>query len=545
MDVLIWLFRLIRGLFRLFGLGSAAPRAKGSHGTARWASRWEQLRSGAVRGDGVLLGRGAFRRLLRFSTDGMVMVFATMGAGKGLGVVIPSLLTYQGSMVVTDPKGENYAITRRQRATFGKVRMLNPADLLHSDRWNPMDMLRAGTPTVVDDAAALAALMVKPDARESHWDDKAQSVLKALLLHTLEEPPASRTLATVRRLSSGQRETLIATLDDIATHSPSMAAREIAAGVLSSAIDSDGDFSPEFGSILSNLQKATEPWSAGAPAGMLSSSSTFNMAELTDEITTLYLCVDEEFLDTYDRWLRVMVGCVLKTLTRAKTRRPKRKVVLMLDEVAVLGRLDTLEKQSGLLRAYCTPVLIWQNLAQIYKNYGQEDGAAFLANASARVFFGVNDNLTAEYVAQMLGHTTTLSSSTGTSMAAGGWETKSRQEGQAESGYWLLDPAEVQRLPLERLIVKYRNLPYPVFGRRLDYRYMLSLCGLWDKWQAGSPPDMNNEPPPPEAGGQAAKPAPSPTPHSLARAAPVTLARPADGPLTHATYPGFDVTRTL
>ncbi|WP_132665670.1 MULTISPECIES: hypothetical protein [unclassified Rhizobium] len=58
-------------------------RKGGSHGSARWASRWQQWRGGAITGEGVILGRGAFRRLLRFSTDGMVMVFAAMGVGQG------------------------------------------------------------------------------------------------------------------------------------------------------------------------------------------------------------------------------------------------------------------------------------------------------------------------------------------------------------------------------------------------------------------------------------------------------------------------------
>lgn len=93
---------VVRGTFHLVGRVQGRRKAQG---TARWATRWEQWWYGAIRGDGVVLGRGAFGRLLRFSSDGMVMVFAAMGAGKGLGVVIPSLLTYRGSMVVTDPKG--------------------------------------------------------------------------------------------------------------------------------------------------------------------------------------------------------------------------------------------------------------------------------------------------------------------------------------------------------------------------------------------------------------------------------------------------------
>lgn len=499
MDVLLFLAKLTWMVltlpFKLVGWGyrrhRQGNRKGGTHGSSRWARRWEQWWYGAIRGDGIILGRGAFRRLLRFSTDGLVMVFAATGAGKGLGVVIPSLLTYRGSMVVTDPKGENYAITRRQRHKFGKVRMLNPTDLPHSDRYNPMDIIRAGTDTEVDDAGALAALMVKPDARESHWDDKAISTLKCLILHILHEPAASRTLSQVRKLSAGGRETLHATLVDISTSSPSNAAREIASAILSSSVDVDHNFMPEFSSILSNVQKATEPWSKTSPAGMLSNSSTFKLSDLTDEVTTLFLCVDEDLLDVYDRWLRVMVGCVLKTMTRAKAKRPKRKVVLLLDEAAVMGRLDALETQAGLLRAYCTPVLIWQNMPQIYRVYGEQAAKAFLANATARVFFGINDNDTAQYVATMLGNTTTLSSSTG--ISRNGYGSDSRSEGASESGYYLLDASEVQR-SLTRTIVKLRNVPYPILGRRIDYRKIWCWYGLWDRW-TGAPPQGLNAPP--------------------------------------------------
>jgi len=482
---LLWrlLFFILRRLLRL----KRKPARKGaSHGSARWATCWEQLRHGALTGEGVILGKGAFGRLLRFSSDGMIMVFAAMGAGKGLGIVIPALLAYTGSMLVTDPKGENYDITHRKRREYGKVRMLNPADLAHSDRYNPMDIIRRGTPMEADDAASLAALMVKPDARESHWDDKAISLLKALILHTLSEPAPSRTLANVRRLSIGSPELFKATLTEIADESPSLAAREIAAGFLTSAGGNDGSFSTEFSSILSNVQKATEPWSSGSPGGQLSQSSTFDLSELTTETVTLYLCVDEDLLATYERWLRVMVGCTLKTLTRAKTKLPKRKVVLLLDEVAILGRLDVLERQSGILRAYCTPVLIWQSLNQITKIYG-EDAKAFLANASARVFFGTNDNDTAHYVATMVGQTTTYSHSTSNSA------TFNTSQSRSESGYWLIDPSEVQRLPLTRIIVKFRNVPYSILGRRIDYRKMRRWRGWWDRWGASRPSSVPSE----------------------------------------------------
>lgn len=496
MDVIIFLWRLVtKGWDRAFGGRNVRRRKGGTHGSARWLGRIGQLWHGVLGAEGVILGRGAFRRFVRFTRDGFVMVFASTGAGKGLGIVIPTLLSYRGSIVVTDPKGENYAITRRRRSDFGKVYMLNPSDLLHSERFNPLDIIRRGTPSETDDARALANLMRIPDSdKENHWDTKSESLLTALILHTLHEPPPSRTLGTVRRYSVGTTNTFLASLQNIADTSPSLMAREIIMASLTSSTDSEGRFSDEFKSILSSLQKATEPWSNNAAAGQLAASSTFHLSELTSDIISLYLCVEEDVLKVYGPWLRVMVGCILKTLTRAKETVPARKVVLLLDEVAVLGRLEPLESQAGLLRAYCTPVLIWQNLPQIFKVYGRDDAEALLAHASARVFFGINDNTTASYVADMIGNATSHASSVGLSESDARLGGERRQQTRSESGYWLKDPAELQSLPLNRVIVKILNVPHAIFGRRLDYRKVLRWRGHWDRWRASARAGFGQEP---------------------------------------------------
>ncbi|OYZ99750.1 MAG: hypothetical protein B7X99_06765 [Rhizobiales bacterium 17-65-6] len=494
MDVLLflckavwWLLRILgRGVLGLFGLARRDRHARrdGAHGTARFAYRWELLFGGVLSGKGPVIGRGPWRRLMRFTHDGLMFVFATTGAGKGVGIVIPTLLDYPGSILVTDPKGENYAITRRRREQLGSVRMLNPTDLAASDRFNPLDMIRVGSDLEADDAKAVARLMVKPDAQEAHWDDKAISLLTALILHTLREPPETRTLAHVRALSVGGPETFRATLEEIAYRSTSTLAAEIASGFLGQIGDDPGRTSEEFKSVLSNVAKATEQWSAGSPAGRLSASSTFSLNELVDGVCTLYLCVDEELLQVYERWLRVMTGCVLATLTRAKYRpRSRYRVVLLLDEVAVLGPLDPLENQSGLLRAYCTPVLIWQSMPQMAAVYGEKRAGAFLANATCRVFFGVNDNDTAEYVATMVGNTTTFTSSFGVSQASDALIRHNQQQGKSESGYWLLDPSEVQRLPVTRLVAKFRDIECSTLVRRIDYRRAWRWRGLWDTWR--------------------------------------------------------------
>lgn len=472
-------------------------RSQGALGTARWATGWELFRAGVYRGAGPVVGKGSWGRLMRFNTDGVVQVFASTGSGKGLGVVIPTLLDYPGSMVVTDVKGENFAITARARAKRGKVVMLNPSNLTASDRFNPLDLIRKGTAEEADDARMLADLMILRDSADGHWSDKSTSVLAMLILHAVHDPnPDNRTLAHVRKLSVGTPEVMRERLADIARDAAASLASSIAMG-FQGTIGNDGGQHPEFASILSDLHKATEPWTEGTPAGRLSSHSTFSLEELNGQDTvTIFLCVDEEKLRTYRRWLRVMAGLTMAAIMRGKyAARPKHKPLLLLDEVRMLGYLDVLAESAGLLRAYCTPVLIWQNMPQVRSVYGQ--GAdAFLANASCRVFFGIADNDTAHQVSQICGQTQVEVRSAGTSQASDAWLRENRSQGESEGGYWLIDPSEVQRLGVDEVIVKMRHVKYPIFTRRLDYRHVIRWAGRWDHWAGNTPPKKAKTRPP-------------------------------------------------
>ena len=104
------------------------------------------------------------QKLLRYNQpEGSVIVFAPQGAGKGVGIVIPNLLDYRGSIICTDPKGENYAVTARRRSEFGPVWRLNLADPTASHSFNPLDIIIPGSPTALDDAKVLADLMLPHD----------------------------------------------------------------------------------------------------------------------------------------------------------------------------------------------------------------------------------------------------------------------------------------------------------------------------------------------------------------------------------------------
>lgn len=463
--------KLVRALLRWCG-----SNPDGGLGTARFATRWEMLRAGVRRGQGPIVGRVG-RSFLRFNKDGMVTVFAPMGAGKGVGIVIPNLLSYKGSIVCTDIKGENRSITERQRRRMGKVRALDTRKPRCSDKFNPLDMVRTGTWHERDDAEALAKLMVMPDGHESHWDSKAEGMIACLILYTVRLEQQRRTLSQIRNFSTLPPESFKQLLQTIGRDGPVTAA-ELAASFL--AMES----SEEFKSVLSNVEKATRVWSAGGPAAHVTSESTFSLAELVDQTTTLYLVVDEEKLSVYAGFLRVMVGCAINALTRAKGRkRPRHKVLMLLDEAAALGSLEPLERGVGYLRAYCTPMLIFQDMHQLkslYRRWG-----SFLANSTCKVFFNIADLDAARFVSEMLGQTTSFSRSEGTSQANTDLLRQQLSSGQSEAGRWLLDPSEVLRLPGKRSIVLYRSdiLRFAVFATKVNYRSWLHF-GWWGKYDS-------------------------------------------------------------
>ena len=482
MAIVSWrLTRLIVLLLWMVLRALLQRRHIGKLGSARFASSWEMMLAGVRRGTGPIVGRSG-RSFLRFNRDGMIAVFAPMGAGKGVGIVIPNLLSYRGSIVCTDIKGENFAITARHRRKLGPVYVLNTASPTVSDVFNPMDMIRVGTWHEKDDAEALAKLMVTPERQDSHWDSKAEGLLTCLILHAVRQEPNLRTLAHVRTLSTLGPESLKELLNTIAS-----AGSRHAAELATSFLSMEG--SEEFRNVLSNTEKATRVWSAGSPAGEISGRSSFQLADLVDNVGTLYLIVDEEKLAVYAGFLRVLVGCVINALTRSKSgKRPKRKVLLLLDEAAALGRLEPLERGVGFLRAYCTPLLVFQDMAQLKTLYQRAN--SFLANATCKVFFNVSDLDAAKFVSEIIGHTTTAARNRSVSQTNTELIRESHSSGLSETGRWLLDPAEVMRLPGHRSIILYRSdiLRFPVLARKVNYRAWRHWYwwGRYDRW--GSTP---------------------------------------------------------
>src|SRR5690606_8682698 len=162
---------------------------------------------------GVLDGQPLF-----YSGKAHLLTAAPARQGKGINVVIPNLLHFQGSVFVTDPKGELAAVTAAHRAErLGqKVYILNPWGLhgLPQHRCNPLQPLRdaANDPALIrgvaDEAKALALqLLPEPeDSRNRYFREGARTILRAVMLHLATRgAPATCTLPEMWRVLSNTK----------------------------------------------------------------------------------------------------------------------------------------------------------------------------------------------------------------------------------------------------------------------------------------------------------------------------------------------------
>jgi type IV secretion system protein VirD4 len=156
-----------------------------TYGSARWALPAEIRSSGLTGPAGVFLGRKD-DDYLRHEGPEHVMAFAPTRSGKGVGLVVPTLLSWPGSAVIHDIKGENWTLTAGWRARFSHCLLFNPTDA-RSAAYNPLLEVRRGMHEVRD-VQNIADILVDPEGaleRRNHWEKTSHALLVGAILHVL------------------------------------------------------------------------------------------------------------------------------------------------------------------------------------------------------------------------------------------------------------------------------------------------------------------------------------------------------------------------
>lgn len=379
--------------------------------------------------------------LLEFAEDGHLLTIAPTRSGKGASQIIPNLLTYGGSCLVIDIKGENCAITAEHRkAMFPGSRIVTfaPFDDV-SDTYNPFDYIRVdpdGSPNsyTFDDVRLLSEMLVPARPRQEFWDLEARNLVTMLLFFVAthyRRGHSDRCMQRVVQLlfprdyippveqGKGSRESAFnASLNEMGE-----AAKADENTVLISLLNTFQDHDEKVrAGILSTCRATMNIWlSERLQLATLRSSFQFSdlkasMCRPLDQNpapTTIYLIIPPEYLRDYSPVLRMLVGLAAIELTRPGEwmekpgwrEHPPCPVLFLLDEFPALGHMPPIAQGVAYLAGY--GVQLWtfaQSIGQLKDLYG-DNWSTFMSNAGAACYFGVSDPDLAELLSKQLGNT--------------------------------------------------------------------------------------------------------------------------------------------
>jgi type IV secretion system protein VirD4 len=378
-----------------------------TYGSARWATRQEIRAAGLTAPDGVVLGKFE-RDYLRHNGAEHVLCFAPTRSGKGVGLVVPTLLTWPGSCIVHDIKGENWALTSGFRSRHGRVLLFDPTNP-EAAAYNPLLEVRRGE-WEVRDVQNVADVLVDPEGsleRRNHWEKTSHALLVGAILHVLYAEP-DKTLAGVAGFLSDPKRPIEVTLRAMMTtaHLGEAGPHPVIASAARELLNkSENERSGVLSTAMSFLGLYRDPVVA-----KVTRYCDWRIRDLVegDRPATLYLVVPPSDISRTKPLVRLILNQIGRRLTedlQAKGRR--RRLLLMLDEFPALGRLDFFESALAFMAGYgLKSFLIAQSLNQIEKAYGPNN--AILDNCHVRVSFATNDERTAKRVSDALGTATEM-----------------------------------------------------------------------------------------------------------------------------------------
>ena len=471
-------------------------------GSSRWATSKQMKHAGLYKADGVFLGRTE-KEYIRHDGAEHVIAIAPTRSGKGVGLVVPTLLSWTDSAIIHDIKGENWELTSGWRSTFSHCLLFDPTNP-ESAKYNPLLEVRMGE-TEVRDVQNIADILVDPEGmleRRNHWEKTAHSLLVGAILHILyaeKEKTLSRAASFLSDPSRSFEDTLWVMMKtnhlgdglNAKVHPVvAQAAREL-------LNKSDNERSGVLSTAMSFLSLYRDPVVA-----KVTSACDWRISDLVSATrpVSLYLVVPPSDISRTKPLVRLILNQIGRRLTErlnADNGTKRHKVLFMLDEFPALGRLDFFESALAFMAGYgLRAFLIAQSLNQIEKAYGQNN--AILDNCHVRVVFATNDDRTAKRISDAIGSTTEMRAMrnyAGHRLAP--WLAHvmvSRQETARQ----LITPGEVMQLPSDEELVLLAGFS-PIKANKIRY---FSDQNFTDR--VLSPHDIS-----PVSGGYPGAPAPS------------------------------------
>ncbi|WP_319764071.1 type IV secretory system conjugative DNA transfer family protein [Maridesulfovibrio sp.] len=474
---MIFVFPQLVALFVIVATMRKIKAVEDIHGTAHWAEKKEIKNAGLLGGSGVYVGGWQNKKVLhylRHSGPEHIMAFAPTRSGKGVGLVLPTLLSWGESSIILDIKGENWALTSGWRKAQGhKVMKFDPTDTTNgSAHYNPLAEIRLGGPYAIPDAQNIASMIVDPDGKglKDYWNKAAFGFFGGAILHCLIHfqinegrhatlNDLSLMLADEDRDMSELFEEML-TNDHVAdlqtlfgdsmSEEAKIAIRKfIAAAAREMLNKADAELSGVVSTAVANMALYRDPVVNWATSGC-----DFRIADLmnSEQPVSLYLVIRPSDIDRLRPLVRLILNIVLRRLTEEMEfsagevkANYKYRLLLMLDEFTSLGKMEIFERALAFMAGYgIKSYIIVQDLAQLQSAYGKDE--SIMSNCHLRIAYAPNKIETAQILSKMCGETTIIQKKTSLSGTRSGHMNRANIS-ISEAKRALLTPDECMRLP--------------------------------------------------------------------------------------------------
>jgi type IV secretion system protein VirD4 len=438
------------------------------HGSARWGRFGDMRRAGYLRRysaiTGPIFGKTTGPRWLGYYlTNGdqpHSLVVAPTRAGKGVGVVIPTLLTFNGSILALDVKGELFELTSRARRDRGDlVFKFAPLDRDgRTNSYNPvLDIVNLPPERQFSETRRLAVNLIASKGKGAEgFIDGARDLFVAGILACIER--GTPTIGAVYDLFAqpGEKYKLFAKLAEECQNKEAQRIFDNMAG-------NDTKILTSYTSVLGDggLNLWADPLIKAA-----TTTSDFSIYDLRRDPTSIFLCVSPNDLEVIAPLIRLFFQQIVSILQRSMPGKDEIfEVLFLLDEFKHLGKLESIETAVTTMAGYKGRFMfIIQSLAALTGAYEESGKENFLSNTGVQIFMATADDDTPNYISKSIGDYTYKERNTSYSQS-NMFDTNIQL---AYQGAPLLRPEQVRLIDDSTQIVLIKGQP-PLLTKKVKY----------------------------------------------------------------------------
>jgi type IV secretion system protein VirD4 len=454
--------------FVLFLISINKPRSL--HGDARWATLEEMKKAGLVGDKGLILGKTAGKFLMTWAPKFLLLIAPTR-SGKGVGIIIPNLLNWPDSVIVSDIKGENFDVTSGFRAAHGqavyKFAPFDPKSETHC--WNPLSYVDRDPRFLVGDLQSIGFMLYpKKDGNDSFWADQARNLFVGITLYCLESGYPFTIGEALRRVNGGGKPKEF--WQDVIAKGTNPDGVVLSQDCLNALRQFAGNSENTLTSILASF---TAPLGifANPLVDAATSSDDFDVREIFKRKMTVYLVIPPNKLDEAALLINLFFSiCYDQNSKVLPEKDPSLKYLCLMvqDEFPAFGRIDKYVKAVGYLAGYgfrC--ITVAQSVSQLQGRdlYGEEGARTLVTNHMLQVMYAPREQKDAVEYSEILGYETVDGISEGKSFGKGN---RSRSVNVSDQKRALMMPQELRELGEWRQIVITDNCK-PIVCDKIKY----------------------------------------------------------------------------